>query len=525
MRGPWHATTPWTSSTADVEDPHGRLDPAAGLPHGNGSRWRPHRQRQSPAVVHDVFSSTTKAQETLELTPGASPASIKMVPVTCSTECSTQVITVTHVDEVHDATTTLRPERAVDINDKEVEKLIPAWAPPTISTDTSLNKEFVPPVATTSNIDPKAVVQELDTSPLPSIDTSTPVVSDGEHGVLLVVSSNLAAPALTMRWAGCPVPASDWVKPLTATINSADETHDTAIAERLHLPSFEHQPWLPTVQVQFYHMGPLFRPSLWPSFRPLSVASYLEEPCSRIHSQSRGGSCFSPCLIRLTIRDVPRDDPINGTDSDRTCTNGIQHKVPESISTIGPLAVARSTEQEACLEEYQDASSFLHQSDPGDGIAVACESDVSANLKSLDKGSVGSFGYRNDLVVTVDDMLKSTSEDNYSTRILIQDSAWHVSYEAFYFQYNERDPNSALNWFAHAKTTHDTHHATVVEYFIHLVRTLLIMIELEQCTNPGLFVKWVVESGSSKNSKVVWQTYGIFLERVCYGGPDYAISI
>ena len=138
---------------------------------------------------------------------------------------------------------------------------------------------------------------------------------------------------------------------------------------------------------------------------------------------------------------------------------------------------------------------------------------------------MGSFGYRNDLVVTVDDMLKSTSEDNYSTRILIQDSAWHVSYEAFHFQHNERDPNSALNWFAHAKTTHDTHHATVVEYVIHMVRTLLIMIELEQCTNPGLFVKWVVESGSSKNSKVVWQTYGIFLERVCYGGPDYAISI
>ncbi|KAM3276424.1 hypothetical protein ACQJBY_044676 [Aegilops geniculata] len=80
----------------------------------------------------------------------------------------------------------------------------------------------------------------------------------------------------------------------------------------------------------------------------------------------------------------------NGTDSERPCTNGIQHRVPESFTEIGPLAVAHPTEREDCLEEYQDASSFLHQSDPEDGAAIARESDVPMEIKNLDKGSVGS---------------------------------------------------------------------------------------------------------------------------------------
>ncbi|KAF7066360.1 hypothetical protein CFC21_072358 [Triticum aestivum] len=83
-------------------------------------------------------------------------------------------------------------------------------------------------------------------------------------------------------------------------------------------------------------------------------------------------------------------DEGNGTDSERPCTNGMQHKVPESFTEIGQLAVAHPTEREDCLEEYQDASSFLHQSDPEDGAAIARESDVPMEIKNLDKGSVGS---------------------------------------------------------------------------------------------------------------------------------------
>ncbi|XP_044950007.1 uncharacterized protein LOC123399679 isoform X1 [Hordeum vulgare subsp. vulgare] len=83
-------------------------------------------------------------------------------------------------------------------------------------------------------------------------------------------------------------------------------------------------------------------------------------------------------------------DEGNGTHSERPSTNGIQHKVPESFTEIGQLAVAHPTEREDCLEEYQDASSFLHQSDPEDGAAIARESDVPMEIKNLDKGSAGS---------------------------------------------------------------------------------------------------------------------------------------
>ncbi|VAI19336.1 unnamed protein product [Triticum turgidum subsp. durum] len=81
-------------------------------------------------------------------------------------------------------------------------------------------------------------------------------------------------------------------------------------------------------------------------------------------------------------------DEGNGTDSERPSTNGIQHKVSESFTGIGPLAVAHPTEREDCLEEYQDASSFLHQSDPEDGAAIARESDVPMEIKNIDKGSL-----------------------------------------------------------------------------------------------------------------------------------------
>ena len=175
-----------------------------------------------------------------------------IAPVTCSAECLTQVVTIVSVNEVHDAATTVCFEPAVNLFHQEVEQLTHV---PSIVTNTTPSAKVVATVATITDVDPKAVVQELDTSPLPFINTSTWVVSDGEHGVLLVVSSNLAASAPTMRWVDCPIPAGDWVKPVTVAIDGADETHDTAIVERLHPPSFEHQPRPPPVQVLFNQIG------------------------------------------------------------------------------------------------------------------------------------------------------------------------------------------------------------------------------------------------------------------------------
>lgn len=87
--------------------------------------------------------------------------------------------------------------------------------------------------------------------------------------------------------------------------------------------------------------------------------------------------------------DKENADEGNGTNLARPCTNGIQHKVPKTFTESAPLAVAHPVEREDSFEEYQDASSFLHQSDPEDGAALAHESDIPMEIKNLDKGSVG----------------------------------------------------------------------------------------------------------------------------------------
>ncbi|CAM0952159.1 unnamed protein product [Alopecurus aequalis] len=63
-----------------------------------------------------------------------------------------------------------------------------------------------------------------------------------------------------------------------------------------------------------------------------------------------------------SVEDKENADEGNGTNFARPCTNGIQHK---------------------------DASSFLHQSDPEDGAAVAHEPDIPMEIKNLDKSLVG----------------------------------------------------------------------------------------------------------------------------------------
>ncbi|XP_044436852.1 uncharacterized protein [Triticum aestivum] len=109
--------------------------------------WRPDLEKRSShtAVVHGppaptsalettteasepvsgIYYSTTKAQEIPTVAHDATPICIPMVPVTCSTDCSTQVDAIDNADEVHDAatvatevrntTTALGPELAVDL--------------------------------------------------------------------------------------------------------------------------------------------------------------------------------------------------------------------------------------------------------------------------------------------------------------------------------------------------------------------------------------------------------------------------
>ncbi|XP_073360000.1 uncharacterized protein [Aegilops tauschii subsp. strangulata] len=77
------------------------------------------------AVLPGDPSSTTKAQEIPKVAHDAIPVCIPMVPITCSTECSTHVDAIDIVDEAHDAataatevcntTTALGPELAIDL--------------------------------------------------------------------------------------------------------------------------------------------------------------------------------------------------------------------------------------------------------------------------------------------------------------------------------------------------------------------------------------------------------------------------
>ncbi|KAF7009439.1 hypothetical protein CFC21_023976 [Triticum aestivum] len=95
------------------------------------------------AVVPDIFSATTQAQEPLAGSHDAPSVCIKRVPVTCLTECLAQVASIASVDEVHDATTAANPEPVDDLIHHEVAS------------------EIVTPVATTTAVDPKTSMKVL----------------------------------------------------------------------------------------------------------------------------------------------------------------------------------------------------------------------------------------------------------------------------------------------------------------------------------------------------------------------------
>uniref|UniRef100_M8BLU4 Putative kinase-like protein TMKL1 n=1 Tax=Aegilops tauschii TaxID=37682 RepID=M8BLU4_AEGTA len=127
-----------------------------------------------PEVVTELavfpgVPSTTKAQEVLEVIHGAPPAYITMAHITCSTDGSNQVIATNSVNKV--TTNLVKP--AVDLNDNEVEQLAAVRPTHSISTGTfCITEEVVPSGASTTDIDSKDGVGELDASFLISINTS-----------------------------------------------------------------------------------------------------------------------------------------------------------------------------------------------------------------------------------------------------------------------------------------------------------------------------------------------------------------
>nr|XP_040247022.1 uncharacterized protein LOC120965401 [Aegilops tauschii subsp. strangulata] len=194
-----------------------------------------------------------------------------MVPVTCSTECSTQVDTIDSVDEVHDAATAVHLEPTVDPIHQAVEQLAPVQATASIGTNTPSCDEVVSPVTTTTDVDPKAGVQELDAL---SVDTSTQLTSKADHDVALIIRSDPAPPVLTRCSTDGLLQDGEWVKP----VHLVDRSKTSC------LPPIQQgigqQPWPSPVQVRTRHNGHLFRPRPWPSFKFHSDASYQEEPCS-----------------------------------------------------------------------------------------------------------------------------------------------------------------------------------------------------------------------------------------------------
>ncbi|XBJ03462.1 hypothetical protein VPH35_022605 [Triticum aestivum] len=282
----------------------------------------------------DTFSATTHAQEPPAVARDAAPICIATAPVTCSTECSTQVDAIVRVDEAHEAATTVRLEPVVNLIHQEVEQLAPVQATTSIRTATPSTVEVVPPMAAITGVDPKVSLQEQDDSPLPSINTSTPAASEMDHIMVFIVSSSLTALASTKCSTEYPVHVGNLVKPLFAlsmlyaTYAPSNLTHLDHPEPLRHLsliaqaeygthlmdksknwglpPVWQgiEQPWPPPLRVCIGYMGHLFRPRPWPSLRYHSDACYPEEQSSGISSHAHEVSWFLPWLVLLLFRNV-----------------------------------------------------------------------------------------------------------------------------------------------------------------------------------------------------------------------------
>ncbi|KAE8809299.1 LON peptidase N-terminal domain and RING finger protein 1 [Hordeum vulgare] len=208
-----------------------------------------------PAVVPDAFSTTTQAREAPAVAHHTSPICTEMAPaVTSSTECLTQVYAVSSFAKIHDTATTVHSELALDLIHQEVEQTTTAQATPSIGTRASLYRQGRPPMVTTTNVDPKASMQELDDSPVPSFNTSPPATRKLDHSFC----SNVTTPAPTNYSAEFPAHEIDLVNPLiTATDAPTSATCPTGVLDHLcderMRPSYtEQQQGPPPVPVQIF---------------------------------------------------------------------------------------------------------------------------------------------------------------------------------------------------------------------------------------------------------------------------------
>ncbi|KAF0915650.1 hypothetical protein E2562_037710 [Oryza meyeriana var. granulata] len=113
------------------------------------------------------------------------------------------------------------------------------------------------------------------------------------------------------------------------------------------------------------------------------------------------GYCSVTGLINRTSDSDEITKEGNGTNLRRACTNEVK---------ISPLAVGHPAEREDSLDEYQDASPFLHQSDSEVGAAVAHKSDFSIEeIKNLDSVSSGASVAANEISVEMDGVWKGRS--------------------------------------------------------------------------------------------------------------------
>ncbi|KAI4995940.1 hypothetical protein ZWY2020_040442 [Hordeum vulgare] len=256
-------------------------------------------------VVPDALSSTTHAWEAPAIVHVAALICTMTTLRMCSMEC------LARVDEAHEAATTIRLEPVVDLIQQEVEQLAHVQATASTLTSTPSTGEDIPPVVVVIDVDPKASVQEQDASPLPSINTTTPVASEMDHNTSLFVSSNLIVLAPTKCSTKYHIHAGDWVKPLFAlsflcpTYAPSISTH-TDHPEALHHPSLIaqgeygahlvaksknrglplvwqgiEQPWPPPLRVSIRYIRQFFRPSQCLPLKPLSDKNYPKKTMFR----------------------------------------------------------------------------------------------------------------------------------------------------------------------------------------------------------------------------------------------------
>ncbi|KAL5201830.1 hypothetical protein ABZP36_036184 [Zizania latifolia] len=142
-------------------------------------------------------------------------------------------------------------------------------------------------------------------------------------------------------------------------------------------------------------------------------ADLVEDKESAEHSSPNGAGvqiitddCSETGLINYISDSVEITKEGNRTNLERDCTNGNQNKVAEHRSEISSLAVGHLVEREDSLDEYQDASPFLHHSD-SEGGAAEDKSDFSVEeIKNSKSASLGASAPANEISAQMNGLWK-----------------------------------------------------------------------------------------------------------------------